>query len=379
MAAARSRTKAAGFLRRLPDPTLAGHVALTFLVIGLPFTVSVRNNPLLLAICALLATLVASFFLTWWAAGRLRIERRIPARVMSGEPFEVRVRITNVSRWRPAFGVGFRDALQIDSSGEVTCGPTLALIPPQATAEAVYEKRIHRRGVYNVSNALVATRFPFGVFEKRVLLASSTRIVVLPPIGRLQRAARRQLTRRESDYARRHQPWEGTADFHTLRDYRGGDNPRLIHWRTTARTGTLMRRVLHDPTGEDVAVVLDTCLGREAESRHLESAISCAATLLVHAQKQGRRAAVIFAQGRASHRGSRTGLLRALESLATLGPGDPASDSMMARVREEGAARAVILRVGTPVAEIEAAARKAGVRPVIWDVTKREFQEVFRR
>ena len=379
MAVARRRAKAAGFLRRLPDPTLAGHFALTFLVIGLPFTVSVRNNPLLLAICALLATLAASFFLTWWAAGRLRIERCLPARVLSGEAFDVRVRITNDSRWRPAFGLGFRDALQIDSSGEVTCGPNLALLAPGAAAEAVYEKRIHRRGVYNVSNALVATRFPLGVFERRVLLATPTRIVVLPAIGRLQRSARLQLARRESDHVRSRAPHEGVEEFHALREYRAGDNPRLIHWRTTARTGTLVRRVMHDRTGEDSVVVLDTCMGNEAESRHLESAVSCAATLLVHAQRQGRKATVLFAHGRASHGGSRTGLFRALETLATIGPADLPVASLLARVREEGASHAIVLRVGTSIAEFDDAARRSGIRHLVWDVTRSDFQQVFRR
>ena len=369
----------ARFLRRLPDPTLAGHVALTFLVIGLPFTVSVRNNPLLLAICALLATVAASFFLTWWAAGKLSLERRIPARVLSGEPFEVRVRITNTSRWRPAFGVGFRDALQIDSSGEVTCGPTLPLIPPGATAEAVYEKRIHRRGVYNVSNALVATRFPLGVFERRVLLGAPTRIVVLPAIGRLRRIARQQLVSREADQVRRRQLQEGTAEFHTLREYVPGDSPKLIHWRTTARTGTMVRRVLHDRTGEDMAIVLDTLVGKEAEPRHLEAAVSCAATLLVLAQKQGRKASIHTVQGRASHRGSRAGLFSALEELATLTPAREPVSSVLGGLRESGASRAVILRVGTPVGEVESAAQRAGVRALVWDVTKPEFQEIFRR
>jgi len=379
MAAARRRSKLAAFLRRLPDPTFAGHVALTFLVIGLPFAVSVRNNPLLLAICAFLATLVASFFLTWWAAGNLSLERWLPPRTLSGELFEVRVRITNRSRWRPAFGMGFRDALQIDSSGEVTCGPTVPLLAPGATVEVVYEKRIHRRGVYNVSNALVATRFPLGAFERRVLLQTPTRIVVLPPIGRLQRAAKRQIARKESDRARKQRPGEGTDEFHTLREYRPGDNPRLIHWRTTARVGTLVRRVMHDHAGDDIIVALDTRMGRGLESRFLESAISCAATLLVHAQKQGRKAVVFFPGGRAAHDGSRGGLFRALETLATLGSGDRSVATVLPAVREEGASRAIVLRVGTPLAEIDAAARQCGVRPLLWDATRPEFQEVFRR
>ncbi|MHC4956235.1 MAG: DUF58 domain-containing protein [Planctomycetota bacterium] len=379
MAAARSKATLVGLLRRLPEPTLAGHVTLTFLVIGLPLAVSVRNNPLLLAICALLATLIASYFLTWWASGKLVIERRIPPRVPAGEAFEVRVRITNTSRWRPAFGVGFRDALQIDSSGEVTCGPTLPMLAPGATAELAYAKRIHRRGVYNVSNALVATRFPLGVFEHRVLLTTPSRIVVLPPIGRITQSAKEQLSARDAAHALQPSSHEGQDDFHTLREFRPGDNPRLIHWRTSARARSLVRRVMHEETDEDIAVILDTCVGRQGESRHLETAISCAATLLVEAQKSGCGATVLFAHGRAVHGGSREGLFRALETLASVGPTGAITPALVQRARQEGGTRAVFLAVGSPADEIQRAAEAANVRLVVWDATKPEFREIFRR
>ena len=59
----------------------------------------------------------------------------------------------------------------------------------------------------------------------------------------------------------------------------------------------------------------------------------------------------------------------ARESVASVLPG----------LRASGATNVVVLRVGSPVAEIESAARGAGIRPLVWDVTKPEFQEVFRR
>ncbi|MHC4410873.1 MAG: DUF58 domain-containing protein [Planctomycetota bacterium] len=376
----RRRKRRAGRLpRRLPEPTLAGHVSLTFLVVGLPFAVSLRNNALLLSVCALLATLVASYFLTWLASGKLEIERRLPARVASGEAFEVRLRVTNRSRWRPAFGVGFRDALQIDDPGEVTCGPTLAMLPPGATATVTYAKRIHRRGIYNVSHALLATRFPLGVFEHRVLLTAPSRIAVLPPLGRLERAAQRQLARPAAERVARSTRRLGSDEFHSLREYRPGDNPRLIHWRTSARVMTTVRRVMHDEPGEDLIVLLDTRIARNAESLHLESAISCAATLLVHARREGRRASVLFGGARAAHRGTHAGMLRSLEMLAGVGPGRSTASDLVRRAAEEGARTAILITVGEPVEAAQRTAQAARLRLAVWDAAGPEFQEIFRR
>ncbi|MEM8884217.1 MAG: DUF58 domain-containing protein [Planctomycetota bacterium] len=363
--------------RRLPEPTLAGHVSLTFLVIGLPFAVSLRNNPLLLSVCALIATLFASYMLTWIAAGRLRIERRVPARVQSGEQFEVRLRVTNESRWRPAFGIGFRDALQIDEPGEVTCGPTLPMLPPGGVAEVRYEKRIHRRGVYSVAHALAATRFPLGVFEQRTLLSDPTRIVVLPPIGRLRRDARRQLSSAPERSPARSTVQHGQDEFQTLREYRAGDNPKHIHWKTSARAGKLMHRVMRDDPGEDVVVLLDPRLASHAEPRHLEAAVSCVATLLVYAQREGRRAVAFFPGGRAAHRATRGGLLRALEQLAGVGEVRTDPSEQVRAAREEGARQAVLIKAGCGIRDAQRAAGPMQLR--VWDVTKPEFEGLFQR
>ncbi|MHC4940472.1 MAG: DUF58 domain-containing protein [Planctomycetota bacterium] len=376
----RRRKRRAGRLpRRLPEPTLAGHVSLTFLVVGLPFAVSLRNNALLLSVCALLATLVASYFLTWLAAGKLEIERRLPSRVASGESFEVRLRVTNRSRWRPAFGIGFRDALQIDEPGEVTCGPTLAMLAPGSTATVVYEKRIHRRGVYNVSHALAATRFPLGVFEHRVLLTAPSRIAVLPPLGRLERTAERQLARPAAERIQLASRKPGADEFHSLREYRPGDNPRLIHWRTSARVMQTVRRVLHDEPGEDLTVLLDSRIARNAEPRHLEAAVSCAATLLVYARKQGRRATVLFEGGRAAHRGTHGGMLRALEMLAGVGAGRHTGSDLVRRAMEDGVRAAILITVGEPAEPAQRIAQASRMRLLVWDAASPGFAEVFRR
>src|SRR5262249_34857612 len=68
-------------------------------------------------------------------------------------------------------------------------------------------------------------------------------------------------------------------DLYNLRDYRPGDDRRLIHWRSSARTGTLTVRETQAETALDVRLVLRGD-GRRAEQ--LETGLSEAASLASH-------------------------------------------------------------------------------------------------
>jgi uncharacterized protein (DUF58 family) len=59
----------------------------------------------------------------------------------------------------------------------------------------------------------------------------------------------------------------GTITFHALREYVMGDDLRQVHWRTTARTGTLMVRQHVDTSLPDATIVVDTsAAGHSPES-----------------------------------------------------------------------------------------------------------------
>ncbi len=369
-------------LHRVPEPTLAGRFLLTFLLLAFWGAAYADRNAILHVACALLATLLLSVPLTHLAAGRLSIERRHPARVFAGAAFDVRLRVKNLRRWCPAFGLTFRDSLQTGASREVTCTPELAMLPPGAGAEVVYEKRMHRRGIRHLHHAVSASRWPFGLFEQRQLVPSESRLVVLPALGRLRRAALRPLSRRNRVVSALRPRREG-QEFHGLRDYRPGDAPRTIHWRTSARTGTLVRRVLRDDEGGDrLLVLLDTRVdGSRAAQRaqHFERAVSCAATLLAFAARSGRRAEVRHAAGRAVHRGSRAGLLVALEHLATVEAGTARVETVVATLPARGRESVLLLSLAGSAGGAQRAAAERGVRLIVWDVSRPDFERYFRK
>jgi len=370
------------WLRSAPEPTLAGRIVLTFLVVAACFAILLRNNQVLFVASVVVATVALSGLATHLALPRLSIRRSVPERVFAGAPFDVRLRVTNASRWRPACGVGFLDALQVSEPGGGTRGPVVAVLPPRQVVDVAYIKRVHRRGVYTVVNTLAATRFPFGIFERRFLVQSPARLVVLPPLGRLGRPARRELEQRTAQPMALLHAREGTEEFHSLREYRPGDNPRHIHWKTTARAGKLVRRVMRDETSDDLTILLDTCVdGFDAEVRgqQLERAVSCAATLLADAATRGRRAVAYFAGGSAAHTGSRSGLLGALEALAGVEAGRTPPAQLLERIARGRMGRLVLLSLAGPAEAACRAAAARGLRLAVWDLSDPSFERYFTR
>ena len=74
--------------------------------------------------------------------------------------------------------------------------------------------------------------------------------------------------------------------FVSMREYVSGDDPRLIHWPTTARTGQLMVREHVEVRRPEFTIVVDTAAA-SGDPESFEEIVDVAATLAVHALRTG--------------------------------------------------------------------------------------------
>src|SRR5690606_33052987 len=86
-------------------------------------------------------------------------------------------------------------------------------------------------------------------------------------------------------------------EFEKLRSFRYGDNPRMIHWRTSARQNSLMVREYHEIRDRDLLVLLDLDADptREEELLRVELAVSFAATVCIDQLQRSRQSGMALA------------------------------------------------------------------------------------
>ncbi|MBL7491362.1 DUF58 domain-containing protein [Frankia sp. AgB1.9] len=223
------------------------------------------------AAAAALALLVAGAWLL--AAPDVAISREIhPERVVEGEEAYALLTVTNVSGRRcPPIQAAERVA-----GAEV--GVALPALAAGGTTQRTYPIPTPRRGVYEIGPLVIAHSDPLRlVYTGRALPERST-LRVRPrvhPVPPLPTGGSPDLEGATSDTAPR-----GGVAFHSLREYVRGDDPRLIHWPSTARTRTRMVRHNVVPNEPTMLVVLDTSAGPYADDS-FEDAVRVAASLVV--------------------------------------------------------------------------------------------------
>lgn len=235
-----------------------------------------KINFLVLLFGMLVSGLVLSFVMSRTTLRRLAFERSVPDGVHAGQPFTVELRVTNRKRLAASYGLVVFDDLPESIVSERPGGVVLELRPRRA-ASLAYTATAMQRGVVRLGTLSFSTRFPFGLFHQGRSRAVASELVVYPRLGVvapgfLGRAQSLVQARRRERTAR------GNEEFRNLREYRPGDNPRRIHWKTSAKLGWPLVKEHEAIADERVGILLDTRCRASGEEL-LETGISFAATL----------------------------------------------------------------------------------------------------
>ena len=252
-----------------------------------------RNINLLMLLGYLLAAIpVLNLLAATRALRGLSVRRRIAQPVYAGLPFAVSVHIA------PTKGV--RLGLRVEDGGP---GSKLSWFIGRLEREGRSfrgQAVLPKRGRYRWGPLLASSAYPFGIVYRCKELTATEEIIVLPQLGRLHRGAfRRLLWSAASDRDRRlRAPRRHAAaqeQVHGLRPYRAGDNPRAVHWRTSARRGEWMVREFEDVPGENLLLIFDPTAEAVVDQGAFEAAVCLAATIAAEwrGDRGGRLIAVV--------------------------------------------------------------------------------------
>jgi uncharacterized protein (DUF58 family) len=221
-------------------------------------------------VLALLAGVVST-----WPRPRMEIERTVtPARVMRGDPARARLSVTMARRrlLLPSMVV-VRDRVS-----ERVVETRLPRSPGVSSATQLgYDLPTQRRGVVPVGPVGLVRADPLGLLETEVRLGHETSLLIYPRVYDLVPLSSGR--RRDLDGAT-HDGASGSITFHALREYVTGDDLRLIHWRSTARKGSLMVREQTDPSRPHSTVILDIQTTSYATEDCFEAAVDAAASVV---------------------------------------------------------------------------------------------------
>ena len=239
---------------------------------------------LYIAGAALLVIPAIGWSVVAWRGLPLTVERWVhPPIVTVGDVGRVDLTIRNPRRRRSA-----RTELIEPVGPHETARLTIGPLHGGDEVEATYRVPAARRGVLTVGPLRLQRSDLLGVATIRRVAANSTELAVAPRANELTMPdlGRGVLGRHLLVQAQR----LGTGEFHSLREYVTGDEPRLIDWRASARTDGLKVRQNTTEGVRRCIVVLDrderAYAGPDGEAG-FERAVEAAASIVHSADRAG--------------------------------------------------------------------------------------------
>ncbi len=200
----------------------------------------------------------------------------LPARVRRGEAALASVTIRNIADRRSG-------ALQISLPHGATATDThLRSLGGSTRRTIAVALPTARRGVLRVGPVHVRRSDPFGLLTRSQQVGEAAVVHVHPVVHPLTPLASARSS--SPDGLSVDSRTDGGVTFHALREYVPGDDPRHVHWRSSARAGTLLVRRYVDPSEPVTTVLLDTRAyaypSGAAGDRAFDAAVDVAASVL---------------------------------------------------------------------------------------------------
>ncbi|MEM9514363.1 MAG: DUF58 domain-containing protein [Actinomycetota bacterium] len=225
---------------------------------------------LILAACCLIAVAVGLLWVIRAPRGSATIVAH-PDRVVVGGDAVGEVGLHNTSSRRMSFG---QVAVPVDT--EEASFPVPGLAADESWSEA-FVLPTGRRRVVSLGPPRVVRADPLGMARREIVGDSTATLYVHPTTVRLPPIASGLL--RDLDGTTTNDLSNSDVAFHTLREYVPGDELRQVHWRTTARLGTLMVRQFVDTRRARLGLVLSTSIDEWTDDEEFEMGISVLASI----------------------------------------------------------------------------------------------------
>jgi uncharacterized protein (DUF58 family) len=255
------------------------------------------------AVLLIAAPLVAAYIISRARVTVSCTRSATPERSYGGESVRVSISLSNQAIL-PTGALLLEDTLAQPLTGRARF--TLDSLRGRETRTLAYHLPPLRRGRYRVGPLTMRVTDPFGMVERTRSFRAVSDFLVLPVVDQLPDGSLPTAWDVAEQSGSQSVGARGSDDAST-REYRDGDDLRKVHWRSTARTGTLMVRQEERPWHSRTTLLLDNRvnahrtmeLGRiqsTGDGRAVDSfewAVSAIASIAAHLAARGRELELI--------------------------------------------------------------------------------------
>ncbi len=282
---------------------------------------------LLLAFLSVFAVLTA--FWTWRNVAGIEGEVVVLEPVPAETPGEIVFELTAENRTRFALDCRLAVRGRLETVGRAASLP--------GTQRVVGRLPALPRGMHEIAAAELSSCYPFGFLRATRPISTPSLVVVHPAPTDLGDA--RSRTEVLAELCGPTAAQQGDLGPSSLRDYREGDELRQVHWKATARRGSL---VICEWDGSSLAGI-EVCLDLRTSEEELESALSMITALAFWAREhkeivvlQSQDHSATYGEGHGAWRDLLT-YLAGVKALPSDAPAPPAASPTVLRLPSQRA------------------------------------------
>jgi uncharacterized protein (DUF58 family) len=199
------------------------------------------NNLLFLILSSLIAVILMSGILSSITLSGVAMRLELPEHIFAGRAVRALVELENEKLTLPSFSLRVEAAKKKNSPAAALLDTPVYFpyLPKRDRVRRSVPITFARRGTYRQDAFRIVTRFPFGFLQKAHRVELQTEAVVYPSVEPARefveilpglQGALESLSK------------GGGHDLYALRDYVPTDSARHVHWKASARLGSLMVR-----------------------------------------------------------------------------------------------------------------------------------------
>lgn len=252
------------------------------------------NNLLFLILACLIAIILMSGLLSSVCLSGVELHLEMPEHIFAGQTERATVELENEKLTMPSFSL-MVEAVTPKNSEAAAAMLQSKVYFPYLPRKELFRQRVPvtfpQRGVYRQDAFRIVTRFPFGFLQKARRLEIKKEVLVYPSVETV------------ADFSEIFAGIEGALesmskgrgqDLYALREYLPTDSARHVHWKASARFGSLMVREFTLEEDFRVLLVLDPHLPPETpvpsspvRNPRFERAVTLCAGLAWHFFERG--------------------------------------------------------------------------------------------